>query len=540
MRFRRPSLAGFPLALGILFFLAGSVFVPLLGIQNDEVFFAGGMYEPYEYRYGIELFGERVPLMLLSYLGATKTWFYAALFSVWPESLESLRWPMLAAGAVVIWLFFLLLRRAGGLRAAMAGAALLAADALFLLVTLWGPAMFYHLLLVAALVLFVEYHRTRRQWALAGAFFCLGLGMWDKALFLWALAGMSLAALAAFPRLVWRAVTVRNAVAAAAAFSLGALPLLLFNVASRGETLRGNSSFTLSELNIKARQLYVSLDGSMLFDWMVSPPDREHARQPSRALERASVWLAAASGNPRRSIAPLAYLLALLLVPFLWRSPARAPAVFSLVFIAVAWFQMAITRNAGGAAHHTILLWPMPHLLAAVIFAEASRRIGRAGVPALAAVVLLVAGSNALVVNHYFAQAVRYGPGLNFSDAVFPMAKVVAASRARQIVLTDWGMTDSLRLLGGGTLPLQIATDPLRSPSPGDRERQLMRGWISDPRHVFVGHTEAAEFQPGSRARLRKMAGELGYTPDGLQVIKDECGRPVYEVFRFKPAPAAP
>ncbi|HWQ55619.1 MAG TPA: hypothetical protein VN442_18170 [Bryobacteraceae bacterium] len=536
MRFRSQFPAAFPVVLGILFFLAGSAFVPLLGIQNDEVFFAGGMYQPYEYRYGIRLFGERVPLMLLSYLGATKTWFYAALFSIWPESLESLRWPMLAAGAVVIWLFFLLLRRVGGLRAAMAGAALLAADALFLLVTLWGPAMFYHLFLVAALLLFVEYQRTQRRWALAGAFFCLGLGMWDKALFLWALGGMSLAALAAFPRLVWRAVTPRNAAAAAVAFSLGALPLLLFNVASRGETLRGNSSFTLSELNTKARQLHASLDGSMLFDWMVSPPDPAYARQPSAAIERASLRLAEESGNPQRSIAPLAYLLALLLLPFLWRSPARAPAVFALVFIAVAWFQMAITRNAGGAAHHTILLWPMPQLFAAVVFAEASRRIGKAGIPVLAVVVLLVAGSNALVLNQYFARAVRYGPGTNFTDAVFPMAKVVAASRARQIVLTDWGMTDSLRLLGGGTLPLLIATDPLRNPSPGEKEWQLVRNWISDPRHIFVGHTEAAEFQPGSRARLRKMAGELGYTPDGLEIIKDECGRPVYEVFRFKPA----
>ena len=63
-----------------------------------------------------------------------------------------------------------------------------------------------------------------------------------------------------------------------------------------------------------------------------------------------------------------------------------------------------------------------------------------------------------------------------------------------------------------------------------------MRNWISDPRHVFVGHTEAAEFQPGSRARLRKMAGELGYIRKGLEIINDECGRPVYEVFRFKPA----
>jgi hypothetical protein len=525
---------GYPAALGLLFVLAGCAFVPMLGIQNDEVFFAGGIYEPYEYRWGVELFGHRVPVMLLSYLGATKAWFYAAIFPLFPESLESLRIPMLLLGAATIWMFFRLLGRVAGMRAALAGAALLAADPLFLLVTLWGPAMFYHVLFVAALALFVKFHQTGSRPALAAAFFCVGLGLWDKALFLWALGGLGVASAAVFPRVLWRAATPRNIGMAAAAFVIGAFPLLLFNIHTGGETLRGNSAFTFEEFPIKARQLYISLDGSMLFHWMVSPADPVYERQPGVALERASVWLASAANHPRGTLAPLAYMLALALLPFVWRSPARAPALFALVFIAVAWLQMALTRGAGGAAHHTVLLWPMPHLFAAVVFAEASRRIGRAGPPALAAAVLLVAGSGALVVNQYFAQGVRYGPGMAFTDALFPMAKEVAAARAAEIYMADWGMAYSLRFLGAGGLPLRN-TDSLMEP---DENRHLVRHWISDPNHVFVGHTEKFEYRAGAGERLRKLAAELGYERADVKTIEDECGRPVYEVYRFRPSPA--
>src|SRR5207302_11187398 len=80
-----------------------------------------------------------------------------------------------------------------------------------------------------------------------------------------------------------------------------------------------------------------------------------------------------------------AFGLALLLAP-LARGAALKAILFALVAMVVAWAQMAVTVNAGGSVHHAILLWPLPEMVIAVSVAAASRRLGRAGVPTLAAV----------------------------------------------------------------------------------------------------------------------------------------------------------
>jgi hypothetical protein len=70
------------------------------------------------------------------------------------------------------------------------------------------------LLLVAGLVALVQFHRTGGIGALALGWFCLGLGMWDKALFAWTLGGVAVAGGFVFHRELWKRLTWRNAAVA--------------------------------------------------------------------------------------------------------------------------------------------------------------------------------------------------------------------------------------------------------------------------------------------------------------------------------------
>lgn len=512
-----PIVAG----LCVLFVAAGCAFIPRLGIQNDEVFFTTGLYEPFAYRYGIRVFHAKVPLMLLNYLGATKTWFYAAWFKLWAPSPASLRVPMLLAGALSVWMFYRLLRRIAGERAALAGAALLATDPVYLLVTLWGPIVSHHLLLLGVMLCFVRFHaqKTGREAGptLAAACFCAGLGLWDKALFAWLAAAVGAGVLVAVPRAVRDAFTWRNLRIAALWFVLGASPLLLFNIKSRGETFRSNAALSLAQAPRKAEILRYSLDGSLLFGWIVND------QPPSPA------------GRREQHLMPWACGLAVLLLPFLWRTPARAPMVFGLVSFAVGWALMVFTEGTGMAAHHTLLLWPLPHLVVAVALAEVSKRVGRV---ALFAAVALVAGSNLLVTYQYFSDAVRKGPGLDFTDAVYPLARSLLVRSSGQVFAADWGIVDSLRFLGQGRIRLRVASDLTAKPSLTEVEKAKLGEWISGPEDIFVGHTEGREFNPGSSAGLRRFAAENGYAPETLAVVEDSFGRPTYEVFRFRRAEA--
>src|SRR5207302_5020464 len=183
---RSPSIA---LALCVFFFLAGFIFTPLAGIQNDEALFAAGIYRPILVTYSANIFNRDIPLMILSYLGTLKSWVYKPIFGAWRPSAYSTRVPVLLFGALGIWMFFLLTRRILGDSAAIAGTALFATDPLYLLTTCydWGPVALQHFLWIAGVLLLVQYARDGSRARLASAFFVFGLGLWDKALFLWPL-----------------------------------------------------------------------------------------------------------------------------------------------------------------------------------------------------------------------------------------------------------------------------------------------------------------------------------------------------------------
>ena len=79
--------------------------------------------------------------MMISYLGALKTWFYNGVFLFAAPRPMVLRLPMLLFAAASLWLFFELLDRTIGYRAAWIGTLLLATDTSYLLLNvadLWS------------------------------------------------------------------------------------------------------------------------------------------------------------------------------------------------------------------------------------------------------------------------------------------------------------------------------------------------------------------------------------------------------------------
>lgn len=62
-----------------------------------------------------------------------------------------------------------------------------------------------------------------------------------------------------------------------------------------------------------------------------------------------------------------------------------------------------------------------------------------------------------------------------------------------------------------------------------------MAAAVSDPDHIFVGHTKNFEFFP-SGEMIVKAAEAQGYRQEMLTVIPDSWGRPTYEVYRFQAA----
>jgi hypothetical protein len=233
----------------LAFFSLGWLFLPYPGLQIDETLFAMPLFPGQGATYAMRVFGHEIPLMLMPYIGTLKTWLYYPILSLCTPSYLEVRLPALVLGAATVWMFEALLESTYGRRAAWIGGLLLATDTTFMLTTCfdWGPVVLQHFLLVASLFALLNFVRHGSLTALFCGCLSLGLGMWDKALFAWILSGLIVAALTVFPRELWMRLTLRHAALAAAGFSLGALPLLVYNAASGFATFRSNASFRVGK-----------------------------------------------------------------------------------------------------------------------------------------------------------------------------------------------------------------------------------------------------------------------------------------------------
>jgi 4-amino-4-deoxy-L-arabinose transferase-like glycosyltransferase len=522
----------------VLFVLTGAAFVSHLGLQNDESLFANAIYKPYAVAYSFRIGHSTLPFMLMSYLGTLKAWIYRPVFSLLGTGTVAMRGPMLLAGVGSVWLFYLLLRRIAGERAALLGCGLLATDSMYLLTVCfdWGPVALQHLLLTAGMLLLVRFYQQSSHRSLAWGCFLLGLAMWDKALAIWMLSGMAVAIFAVCTKTILRVITPQRLAIAVLSFAVGALPLILYNVHSHLGTFRGNTSWDTSELPIKARILRGTADGNAMFGWLVQDDfQTREPHLPEGLLDSASAKISAFMANPRHDLTLYAFVLALLLAP-LARGNALRAIILALIAMVVAWGQMAITANAGGSVHHAILIWPLPLLVIAISFASASRRLGAAGIPTLATVLVVMMGSSLLVTNEYHVLMMRNGGSLNWTDAIFRLSDYLKESQSEAIYSMDWGMMDSLRLLSRGKLPLRVGTDPIDKPQLDSADRELLERLIAEPGNLYINHTKDFEFFPGVNDKFVTFAEAAGYTRRVLAVIPDSNGRPVYEVYRFDEA----
>ena len=479
--------------------------------------------------------------MLMTYLGTLKTGIYRPIFASFGTGIYATRVPMLLAGAAGLWLFFLFLRRAAGYRAALVGCGLLAVDTLYLLTICfdWGPVALQHLLLIGGLCLLLGFYQTCQVSRLFWGWFLLGLGLWDKALMAWMLGGIGIATLAVFPRELWRTVTLRRAAISLLAFLLGALPLVLYNVDNRVATFRSNTVYESGKIAGKASLLLATADGSALFGWL-SNEDWQTAspHPPAGVVQKLSAGISQIAHRPRHSLMLYAFVAALLLTP-LARGAALRAIFFALIAMAIAWIQMAVTANAGGSVHHAILIWPLPEMVIAISFAAASRRLRRAGIPALAATLAVLMISSLLVTNEYYHLTVRNGGAQNWTDAIFRLSDYVKGTSPERVYCVDWGILDSLRLLNRGKLPLAVGNDLVSRAAANDDDRKALMKALAGPQNLFIGHTPDFEFFRGTTSRLVKYAADAGYPRAILATITDSYGRPVFEVYHFV-APSVP
>lgn len=493
------------LGFAFLFILVSIPFIERAGLYEDESIFALATFPPHLMaEYSPKIFGVEIPTMLVSYTGTVKSLLYKLIFGIFDPSPWSIRFPLILLGAGTVAMFFYIVKEIAGTFAGVLGTMLLATDALFVLTTMfdWGPVTFQHLLIVGGARCLVRFVTRESHWALFGGFLLLGLALWDKALAVWMLSGMGIAAISVYPKQLWGFVTPKSAAIAVGAFVVGAYPLIDYNVKEHGKTFTQNTHWT-TEFQPKLIGFERTFSGQGLFGWLTAGGE---------PLGGWMLWLFAAS---------------LLLLPLCFHTRAFRPAIFAFITFTVAWAQMFFNEATGSSAHHVILLWPLPQLVVALVLATIAIRFGKIARWSVVAVVIFVSIWNLAVLNRYRTNFDRFGAGLRWSKAVFTLSDSPAIKDAKRIGVTDWGFGYSLYLLKRGGDKLLFID------SAAATNLEAVQ-WVTEDGVVLVRHTPGNEVFKDIADPLDEMVRNRGFVHETLQKISDERGQEIFEIYRYR------
>lgn len=506
-----------------------------MGIEVDEALAGSGIYHGMGVRYSWRIAGNEIPLMILSYLGATKVWLSAPLFAVWGPNELTLRLPTILLGGATVPLLWCLLRPLSR-SAALIAAVLLATDTSYLLLTAidYGPVAVQVFLKTAVMCLLAHWSRSHKDRLFLLAFFLIGVALWDKAIFIWNLVGMAAGAAVVFPHQTKQALTLRRIGMAVIGLCVGACPLIMYNIKHPLDTFRSNATFSFSEIPAKASVLLSTMNGSILHGFYTAddPPPRPRTPKGVVGVGSVGAWKGLLSFF-RRNWTVTAFGAATLLVPIFWRTPARSAATFGIVSLLVAWIAMAGTSGAGAAAHHVVLLWPTQFIVIGAMVGELSRRHQwRSAVVAVAFALPVV---NLSVTAGYYQELLHNGPGIRWTQASMTLKEFLDKAGFDRIFIVDWGVYETLALLSKGSMPLLFANE-YTSKDFTTQRAAILGDIMRQSKTVFITHVPRYEQLHGVNAALESFAQRMGNRKSTIATIYDEFGRDVFLVLQFHSA----
>jgi hypothetical protein len=355
------------------------------------------------------------------------------------------------------------------------------------------------------------------RWLYAGAFL-LGLGLSTKILFVWFL--LATAAATAWLMPAARPPLGRRQIALSLTwFALGAAPLVVFNLLTRGLTLRTllaslhetpygvhNAAF-LPNLHTQLRFFTSLVEGS---------------------------WLTWAGDAPRNPVALITFLASASYLIGQWRLSGWNRPRFALLVAGLITLQSCFTITTLGPKHLVILLPLLPAVIAGAMALAWSQRAHLASRVAFFALCALAAaqflGDLRSDLTYRRSLAQTGGIGL-FSSAHDQLAADLARRGRTRPFAGDWGFGANLEVVSGGRVVAQPLFE-LSEPAPYRFTVAQARQALSDPDRVYLFHAADATVAPGRREAVAQVAQEMGRPLRLVALFRDGRRREVIRVER--------
>jgi hypothetical protein len=499
------------------------------GIYYDEAFFInaalGAKYSDSFVAY--RLFG--IPVMLMSYIGALKSFVWAPVFAVFGVSPLTIRLPAIIISAYSLLITYAVLVQFVPRILAALGLLLIAVDAPFVFQTRTdlGPIAIMIALKMTAIYVFMLWLKTGTWRYFAFGLFCLALGVYDKLTFLWFVVALCPAVLVYAKRIVYLLKLDYVPVVSSVLIYLGALAIFGFRIALpllrkmppvRSELMGDRFHFMLATFD-------QSLTGQLFSNVVFAREVQVGSFCP--------MWLV-----------PVAFVTALSAFLILRRAKRvdevairifSGVTFFSVIF-AVLFIEVLATPEAHGP-HHVLIVWPFHYLsiiLAISLMVMACRGLARTAASVSSAFIIMVWIGNNLASTAKVITAFSTVPlQSQWSNHIYDLNEFICgiSPKLNMVICADWGLYNQLQALCPSIRTKCIdAWVLLTDADESKNARMAMAKLLSVKQGAVVVFAQGRYIIPKARENVFKIALENGISLNRLAVINDQLG-PLYEVY---------
>jgi hypothetical protein len=499
------------------------------GIYYDEAFFVnaalGAKYNDSFIAYRIL----GIPVMLMSYIGALKSFVYAPIFAVCGVSPLTIRLPAIIISTYSLLITYALLIQFVPRIVSALGLLLIAVDAPFVFQTRtdFGPIAIMIALKMTAIYVFMLWLKTGNWRYFAFGLCCLALGVYDKLNFLWVVFALCPAALIYAKRIVYLLKLDYAPLVSSVVIYLGALAMFGFEIA----------------LPLLRRMPPVKPEWTEeRFQLMLSTFDRTLTGQLFSHLVFAREVLVG-SFCPMWLV-PVAFsgaLIAFLLLRRAKRVEEVAIRIFSgvaffTVIIAVLFIEVLATPEAQGP-HHVLIVWPFHYLIVILAISlmgiTCTGKVRRAAGALLACVMTVWIGNNlastAKVITAFSTVPLRG----QWSYHVYDLNNLIRdiCPKVNLVIFADWGLCNQLQALCPCIRTKCFDAWVLLTDADESKNARLsVAKVLSVDQSAVVVFAQGRCILPSARRNVFKIARENGISLNRLAVISDQSG-PLYEVY---------
>lgn len=476
----------------------------------------------------------KIPLMRRSvYMGPGKTYFFAAVFSVFSPSISTVRYTTSLLGFLSLIFTFLFVRKCFNSWSAFLTILYLATDPTFVILSRndHGPVVLMMLCKMGALFFLLKWWREEKLSTLSMGMFLLGFGLLGKANFIHFIIAILITSLILLREKLAKRLFNVKIIPAVCCFVVGAAPFIYFHITHIKDLFRiwiggpipGGDLQLFSVLSNIVRILrlaYSTFNGTFEQNWMLGKVSFK-------------LWVPYLLG-----VSCLIYLGMII--------KKNTPAIivskrFNFIIISSLFlFWMMVFTPHARFAWHFFIIYPFPYIFSAVVQAELFTRLwGNKSVlnrPLRIAAISLILVTvminvRGLYIFHREIKADRVNS--DWSAQIYKLADFLGRNHDKVTVCMDWGFYCNLGFLLRGESYLKDRWGDFSAADNNSFHR--LRKYFNRNNYLYLFHSPQLTIFPRPLDLFKKTLKELNYRSHKAKTFCDHNGIVIYEIFRVEP-----